>query len=93
MKKEALVLDAWMKEVAPSTELRQWFSHEVGRWDEFCRRYTAELDANPSAWRPILEAEEGSTVTLLFSAKDTAHNSAVVLHEYLLAQQAARRRS
>ena len=49
MKKEALHADAWMKEVAPSTELRQWFGHEVARWDEFRRRYRRERDANPEA--------------------------------------------
>jgi uncharacterized protein YeaO (DUF488 family) len=83
MKKEALVADAWMKEVAPSTQLRKWFGHRTERWAEFRQRYRAELDANPAAWKPILEAARSGTVTLLYSAHDTVHNGAVVLREYL----------
>jgi uncharacterized protein YeaO (DUF488 family) len=71
MKKQALAADAWMKEVAPSTQLRKWFGHRVERWGEFRRRYRAELDANPAAWEPILEAANARTVTLLYSAHDT----------------------
>ncbi|HLU68526.1 MAG TPA: DUF488 family protein, partial [Kofleriaceae bacterium] len=56
MKKEALAADAWLKEVAPSTELRKWFGHRVERWEEFQRRYRAELDAKRDAWQPILDA-------------------------------------
>lgn len=88
MKKEAVAADRWMKEVAPSTELRRWFGHQVERWEEFRRRYRAELDANPAAWEPILEAETRDTVTLLFSARDPAHNSAVVLRDYLAKRKA-----
>ena len=83
MKKESLAADAWMKEVAPSTELRKWFDHRVERWEEFRRRYRAELDANPAAWEPIFEAAKPRTVTLLYSAHDTVHNGAVVLRDYL----------
>jgi uncharacterized protein YeaO (DUF488 family) len=83
MKKEALAAHAWMKDVAPSTQLRKWFGHRAERWEEFRRRYRAELDANPAAWKPILEAAERRTVTLLYSAHDTVHNGAVVLREYL----------
>ena len=64
MKKEDLHADAWMKDVAPSTELRQWFGHEVERWDEFRRRYQRELNAKPDAWAPVLEASKHGTVTL-----------------------------
>src|SRR6185437_16873383 len=56
MKKADLHADAWMKDVAPSTELRQWFGHEVERWDEFRRRYQRELNAKPDSWAPVLEA-------------------------------------
>jgi uncharacterized protein YeaO (DUF488 family) len=83
MKKEALAADAWMKEVAPSTQLRKWFGHRPERWQEFRRRYRAELKANPSAWIPILEAAGTGTVTLLYSAHDTVHSGAVVLRDYL----------
>ena len=83
MKKEALHADAWLKDVAPSTELRKWFAHQVERWPEFRRRYRKELDANPEAWAPILAASQKRTVTLLYSAHDTEHNGAVVLCEYL----------
>ena len=84
-RKEALEAD-WMKDVAPSTELRKWFDHRVERWEAFRRRYRAELNANSSAWRPILEAARRGTVTLLFSAHDVAHNGAVVLRDYLAAR-------
>lgn len=84
MKKEHLKADAWMKEVAPSTELRKWFGHRVERWEEFRRRYRAELDANVEAWEPILEAAERGPVTLLYSARDTVHNGAVALRDYLM---------
>jgi len=83
IRKEVLEADAWMKEVAPSTELRQWFAHRVERWDEFRRRYRKELDGNAHAWAPILEAGKRGTVTLLYSARDVEHNGAMVLREYL----------
>jgi uncharacterized protein YeaO (DUF488 family) len=87
MKKEAVAADAWMKEVAPSTELRKWFGHHVERWDKFRRRYRKELNANPSAWEPILDASGHGMVTLLYSAHDVFHNGAVVLRDYLTERQ------
>jgi uncharacterized protein YeaO (DUF488 family) len=90
MKKEALAADAWIKEVAPSTELRKWFDHRVERWEEFQRRYRDELNANGDAWKPILEAEEGGPVTLLYSAHDTLHNGAIVLRDYLTTRRKKR---
>lgn len=92
MKKEALAA-AWMKEVAPSTELRKWFDHRVERWEEFRRRYRAELDENPDVWQPIGEAAKRGPVTLLYSAHDTVHNGAVVLRDYLSDRTKARVRS
>lgn len=83
VKKEALRADAWLKDVAPSTELRKWFGHRPERWDEFRRRYRAELAAHPAAWQPILDAARRGPVTLLYSAHDTEHNGALVLREYL----------
>ncbi|HEX6018582.1 MAG TPA: DUF488 family protein [Burkholderiaceae bacterium] len=90
MTKEALVADSWAKEVAPSTELRKWFDHRAERWEEFGRRYRAELERNPSAWEPILRAARRGTVTLLYSARDTDHNGALVLQDYLAGQVKAR---
>lgn len=83
MKKSALELDEWCKDVAPSTDLRKWFGHKPERWEEFRRRYVQELRANEPAWSPILDAARHGTVTLLYSAHDVERNSAVVLREYL----------
>ena len=90
MKKEALAADAWLKEVAPSTELRRWFGHRVERWNEFQRRYKKELNEKPDAWAPILDASRKGTVTLLYSARDVLHNGAVVLRDYLAQRQRRR---
>lgn len=87
VKKAALPLDGWLKEVAPSTALRQWFGHDPQRWDEFKCRYFAELDAAPEAWEPLRGAARQGTVTLLYSAHDTAHNGALALQEYLERRQ------
>lgn len=83
IRKTSLHLDAWLKEVGPSTSLRQWFGHEPKRWEEFRRRYFSELDQNPDAWAPIVKAARQGRVTLLFSSHDTEHNNAVALKEYL----------
>ena len=83
VKKEQLDYDEWLMEVAPSTELRQWFSHDPGKYEQFRRRYYAELEAHPQAWQPILEAARKGAVTLLYSSRDTEHNNAVALKQYL----------
>jgi uncharacterized protein YeaO (DUF488 family) len=90
MTREALAAHAWMKDVAPSAELRKWFGHRVQRWPEFQRRYRAELRANADAWRPILEASARGAVTLLYSAHDPLHNGAVVLRDFLMEREAGR---
>jgi uncharacterized protein YeaO (DUF488 family) len=87
VKKVDLKLDAWLKDVAPSTDLRKWFSHDPAKWQEFQRRYRAELDRHPETWQPILDAARKSKTTLLFSSHDQAHNNAVVLKAYLEAKQ------
>jgi len=84
VKKDALAMQAWLKDVAPSSALRRWFGHNPNRWDEFRRLYFAELDAKPDAWRPLFEAAGKGTVTLLHDARDPDHNNAVALREYLL---------
>jgi uncharacterized protein YeaO (DUF488 family) len=87
LRKDALKLNAWLKDVAPSDALRRWFGHDPARWHEFRRRYASELNARPEAWREILGAADSGTVTLLFSARDTLHNNAVALKAYLEAQK------
>ena len=84
--KAALQLDAWLKEVGPSTALRKWFSHDPEKWREFRRRYFHELDSRPEAWEPIVSAARRGTVTLVYSSHDTKHNNAVALQEYLQAK-------
>lgn len=83
MKKEELQADEWLKGVAPSTTLRKWYGHRPELWEEFRQRYRKELAGNRDAWSPLLEASRRGTVTLLYSAHDTEHNSAVVLLEFL----------
>ena len=83
IKKEALKMEAWLKEAAPSPALRTWYAHDVTKWEEFQKRYRAELESNPEAWRPILEAAAQGNVTLVYSARDTEHNSALVLRSFL----------
>ena len=88
--KERLHLTSWLKEVAPSTELRQWFKHDPLKWSAFRTRYFRELDSRPESWRPIHSAARRGMVTLVYSSHDEEHNNAVALKEYL---QAKRRRS
>lgn len=83
MKKESLLMNGWLKDVAPSDALRRWFGHDPAKWDEFRRHYFAELDGRSEAWRPLLEAAQRGTVTLLYSARDLEHNNAAALKEYL----------
>lgn len=83
MKKEDLSMQSWLKDVAPGDGLRRWFGHDPLKWSEFQVRYRAELDDNPSAWRPILDAAKRGDVTLLYSARDTAHNNAIALKSFL----------
>jgi uncharacterized protein YeaO (DUF488 family) len=71
MKKEDLPMQAWLKDAAPSPDLRAWYQHDVGKWEEFQGRYRAELEANPDAWMIILETLKFGDVTLLYSARDT----------------------
>ena len=81
--KASAVLTAWMKDIAPSTELRKWFGHEPERWEEFRLRYRAELAANEAALAPLRAMVAEGMVTLVYGAHDAAHNDAVVLAEYL----------
>ena len=83
IKKENLVMQAWLKDVSPSPELRTWFSHDPAKWEGFQKRYREELAANSAAWQPILQAAARGDVTLLYAARDTEHNSALLLKEFL----------
>jgi uncharacterized protein YeaO (DUF488 family) len=81
--KKSVKLDSWNKDVAPSNELRKSFHHDPARWDEFRKRYFAELDNNPAAWSSIVELARAGDGTLLYSAKDEEQNNARVLKDYL----------
>lgn len=83
IKKEKLNLKAWFKDIAPSTELRQWFAHDPLKWVEFRRRYMKELTSDAPALQSLIDATRRGTVTLLYSAHDTEHNSAIVLQAFL----------
>lgn len=83
IKKADAAIDRWLKELAPSTELRRWFGHEVERWPEFRRRYRAELDRHRELVEELRALARRQRVTLVYGAKDEAHNDAVVLAELL----------
>ncbi|MGB9669135.1 MAG: DUF488 domain-containing protein [Anaerolineales bacterium] len=83
VKKDRLKITAWLKEVAPSSDLRKWYAHDIQKWDEFQVRYREELNRNPLAWDVILDALKNGNVTLLYSAHDNEHNSALVLKSFL----------
>ncbi len=89
LKREAANLDLWLKEAAPSEALRRWFNHDPKRWAEFQKRYRAELVAKPESIKALRDLLAGARpVTLLFAAKDTARNNAVVLRDWLSARSA-----
>ncbi|MBE2276563.1 MAG: DUF488 family protein [Rhodobacteraceae bacterium] len=81
--KVELAPDDWLRDIAPSNELRKWFGHDPVRWAEFRTRYRSELDAEPEAVAHALDWCRRGPVTLLYSAHDREHNQAVVLQEYL----------
>ena len=83
MRKEDAPFQLWIKDAAPSSELRHWFGHDPERWQEFRKKYETELSANLSALQPLLDIARQGTLTLLYAAHDETHNNAVVLAEYL----------
>jgi len=89
LRREDAGVDVWLKEVAPSAELRRWYGHDLERWPAFCRRYEAELAENPALdeIRSLQRAHE--TITLLFAKRDTEHNNAVVLQRLLSGEASA----
>jgi len=94
LKREAAKIDVWLKDIAPGTALRQWFGHDPERWAEFERRYRRELAERPEAvvaLRALIKANK--RVTLLFAAKDSDHNNAVALKNFLARRTAPKAHS
>ncbi|HEY0666168.1 MAG TPA: DUF488 domain-containing protein [Gallionella sp.] len=83
VEKSAAHIDLWLKEAAPSTELRKWFGHDPEKWQEFRMRYLAELEYNPEATDELAQRLHAGVVTLVYGAKDEQHTHALVLKEYL----------
>lgn len=83
IKKENALLDQWAKDLAPSQELRKWYSHAPAKWSEFQQRYWKELDENRQLITDLLRRANQDTVTLLFAAKDTDHNNAQALKKFI----------
>ncbi len=83
LRKEKAAVTLWLKEIAPSTELREWFGHDPARWAEFGHRYRAELARNDAAVAQLVNVSKLGPMTLLYAAHDTEHNDAVVLAAYL----------
>lgn len=81
---ETLKLDGWLKDLAPSADLRKWFNHQPERWDEFRRRYFQELDDQPSHVAELAAIIARQPVLLIYGSRDEKHNNAVALREYLL---------
>ena len=83
IKKEDLSIEGWLKDLAPSTELRRWFNHDPAKWGEFCKRYFRELEKHPTVWQPLLDRVRHGRVTFVFSAHDTHYNNAIALKQFL----------
>ncbi|MBS7542836.1 DUF488 domain-containing protein [Ancylobacter oerskovii] len=83
VRKDELKLTLWLKDIAPSTELREWFGHDPARFKEFARRYREELRSNQDALAPLEQLLRSGRVTLIYAARDVDHNEAVVLADYL----------
>ena len=83
LSREKAAVDRWMKEIAPSDELRRWYSHDRARYDAFRTRYRAELNERQTAVHELLTAALSATVTLLYSSRNTDINNAVVLRDYM----------
>ena len=81
--KERAAVDVWLKDIAPSPELRRWFGHDPAKWEEFQRHYWAELDANQGAVAELRRKTREGPVTLVYAARDEQHNGALALWEYL----------
>ncbi len=85
--KDEIQVDAWKKELAPSTELRKWFNHDPEKWEEFKRRYFRELEENEDSWKNLYEKLRDGRITLVYGSKDEEHNNALVLKQFLEEKQ------
>jgi uncharacterized protein YeaO (DUF488 family) len=83
VRKEALALDLWLKDIAPSPELRRWFGHDPARWEEFCRRYWRELTDRSDTVQLLRDKLREGKVTLVYGSRDEQHNAAVALKKFL----------
>jgi len=83
LSKEKAKVDIWLKNAAPSTELRKWFSHDEGKWKEFKKRYYLELDQNPQALKTIIDLPSSANITFVFASKEENLNNAVALKDYI----------
>jgi uncharacterized protein YeaO (DUF488 family) len=81
--KAKAAIDTWAKDLAPSPELRAWYSHDLARWDEFCQRYRAELEHQKPLLADVKTQLRSGPVTFVFATKDEAHSSALILKEFL----------
>ncbi len=90
VRKDELALDGWLRDLAPSKQLRQWFGHRAERWEGFREQYRKELENNPNALQRLRDAARRGPVTLLFATKETEHNNAVALRDYLTGALAPR---
>jgi uncharacterized protein YeaO (DUF488 family) len=81
--RERVAVDLWLKDVAPSPELRKWFGHDPARWEQFQERYRQELRAKQDAVQPLRQKANEGTVTLVYAARDEEHNGALVLARFL----------
>jgi uncharacterized protein YeaO (DUF488 family) len=84
LSKEKARVDLWLKEIAPSQELRKWFGHDPTRWEQFKTKYRIELQKKPGSLIWLKDKASEEHITLLYSASDTAHNNAIALREFVL---------
>ncbi len=83
VKKEEAKLDEWLKDIAPSDELRKWFSHDPTKWEEFKKRYRAELSPKGGLLDNLIEDAQEKDITLLYASRETEHNNVIVLRDIL----------
>jgi uncharacterized protein YeaO (DUF488 family) len=86
VKKGNAQIDEWLKDIAPTTQLRKWFNHDASKWQEFQLKYTHELQHNPNTEHLLELLNKHQTITLLYAAHDEAHNHALVLQHFIRQQ-------